>query len=91
MTTDNAGPTAGDWTKVHMVALAERAADELLGTCRTLAELGPEFEAAQNYQAFCERLDELVFECTVCNWWCGHDEHSEGEADAFVCVECGEE
>jgi hypothetical protein len=75
-------------TKVHMVALADRAAELLLGTCKTLVELGPEFEAASHYAAFAERLDEQLFECSQCGWWCGHDEHHEDEADEFVCDEC---
>jgi hypothetical protein len=74
-----------------MVALAERAAELLLGTCKSLHDLGQEFEAAQHYQPFTERLDDLVFECTVCNWWCGHDEHNENESDQFVCDECDPE
>lgn len=75
-------------TTTHMRALAEQAAERLLGTCRSLHNLGQEFEAAQHYPAFAERLDDLVFCCSVCDWWCGHDEHHEDEGDQFVCTDC---
>lgn len=54
----------------HLIALAEQAAEQLQGTCKSIPDLGEEFEDAANEQAFCNKLDELVFECQCCNWWC---------------------
>ena len=34
-----------------------------------------------------DRLDELVFECTVCNWWASNDELAESDGDN-ICLEC---
>lgn len=70
------------------VALAELAAARLAGTAKTIAQLGPEFEAAESSQAFCDRLDTLVFNCTGCDWWFEHDEMSVTED--WVCRECAD-
>lgn len=69
----------------HMIALAEQAAEQLQGTCRSIVELGEEIEDAFNEQSFCNRLDELVFECERCNWWYEISEMSE---QGWFCIEC---
>lgn len=56
-------------SKADLISLAELAADELQGTCKSLAEAG---------------LDELIFECERCNWWCEISEMSE---DGWYCDE----
>lgn len=74
--------------ETHLIALAEKAAEQLAGTCGTLARLGDEYEEAENEDAFCNRLDELVFECTRCNWWHEQSEMSEHADDEWFCTEC---
>ena len=81
---------SGDNWKPHMLALAEEAAEQLQGTCKTIVELRPEFEAAQDDQTFCDRLDEIVFECTVCNWWCEQSEMAEDCGNEWVCQDCAD-
>lgn len=66
------------------VTLAREAAERLAGTCGSVADLGPEFEAAQNDMEFCAELDSLVFECSCCGWWCEIGE----EADYRTCIDC---
>lgn len=39
-------------------------------------------------QEDCEALDELVFECTVCNNWFEQNEMAENCGDAWVCEGC---
>lgn len=74
--------------QVHMRALADQAADQLIGTCQSLHDLGVTFEACEDDATFCSRLDELAFECTVCNWWCSEDELDDDQA--IVCAECAD-
>lgn len=76
-------------TVAAMQALAEKAAAELEGTCRTLHELGDEYEDAEDSTAFCARLDELVFCCVSCNWWCGQEECNEVDGE-WRCDDCTE-
>lgn len=70
--------------------MAEIAAEKLQGTCGSLVNLGEEFEELQNDSNFCDRLDELVFECVCCNWWCGISEMSDN-VDEWICKECEED
>ena len=77
--------------KAHMISLAEQAANELQGTCKAIYELGEEFEAAADDMDFCNRLDELVFECEVCNWWYEQSEMAEREDLRWICQECNED
>lgn len=65
---------------------ATQAAEQLQGTCNAIYNLGPEFEELQNNDVFCARLDELVFCCTVCEWWREQSEMSENED--WICNEC---
>lgn len=70
------------------IKLAEQAAEQLQGTCKSIPELGEEFEDASNERSFTNRLDELVFECERCNCWCEISEMSEG---GWYCDECEED
>lgn len=69
--------------------LATEAASQLQGTCKSIPELGEEFEALLNDDAFCARLDELVFECEECGWWCEISEMSQNKE--WTCEECAPE
>ncbi|WP_047308819.1 hypothetical protein [Rhodopseudomonas palustris] len=69
--------------------MAEAAADALRGTCHGLAHLGDEHETlAASSAAYTTRLDELVFECACCGWWCDIDEMSD---DPEVCIDCSDQ
>lgn len=72
----------------HMIALAEQAAEQLQGTCKSLSDLGQEFEDAKNNQTFCNQLDELVFECQECNWWCEQSEMANRKDEEWICDDC---
>ncbi len=75
----------------HLIALADKAASELEGTCKAIYDLGPEFEDASNEQAFCNRLDELVFECQICNWWYEQSQMAVRDDEEWICQECTDE
>lgn len=65
--------------------MARDAANQLQGTCLSIANLGPKFEELQNDDVFCRTLDDLVFECEDCSWWCERGEESE---EPGVCCDC---
>lgn len=76
----------------YYAALADRAAAELTGTCQSLESLGEEFEGAINILAFTDHLDELVFCCEGCNWWCDVSELNNHTPDGIqLCHGCTEE
>lgn len=78
-------------TVAAMIALAQQAANRLQGTCGSIAALGEEYEAAENSITFCDELDQLVFCCEQCNWWCEISEMAERDDDAWICQECTDE
>lgn len=86
------GTVEGDNVRAHMIALAEKAAEELIGTCtRTLHQLGEEWnEDLENSSTFCARFDELAFECVACNWWCSQDECHDRDGE-WICEDCARE
>ena len=72
------------------IDMAHKAAEQLQGTCKSIPELGEEFEDLEDDSDFCATLDSLVFECERCNWWCEISEMSEKCADdgGWYCDEC---
>lgn len=70
--------------------MAEIAANELEGTCKSIADLGSEYVELLNNIEFCDTLDGLVFECKCCEWWFEVAEMDEDQDD-WICVECGKE
>lgn len=77
-----------NWKK-EMEARADRAAEELLGTCKGLHEVCPNDE--QDDGDFCARLDELVYECEQCGWWYEAGDGQHGMGSGFYCDDCKEE
>ena len=71
----------------------EALANYLRGTAGSIdgaleaLEMPIRYEVDMTY-ADCLMLDSKVFCCTICDWWCGADEHGENEGDDFVCAEC---
>ena len=52
-----------------------------------LANVGRE-ELADNTE-FLRILDEQIFSCPGCGWWCGQDEARESGLGEDVCRDCG--
>jgi C4-type Zn-finger protein len=70
----------------HMADLADHAAEQLQGTCQSLASLN--LEDAEDNQTFCNRLDELVFCCEQCGWWCEQSEMANRKDEEWICTDC---
>lgn len=71
------------------IATARIAAERLQDTTKSLADLGPQFEALQNNTQFCAELDSLVFECECCGWWCEACEMTDDRRECLECTEGG--
>lgn len=73
---------------MSLTAINDRAAEvaaELEGTALSLAEVATSEEI--NDSVFCALLDNHVFCCEVCSWWC-----EVGDGVDNVCADCaGEE
>jgi hypothetical protein len=64
---------------------AMEAANWLVGTCRSLE--GSEWESWQNDAVFLRALDDEVFCCDDCGWWCGTEQLD--DAVNLICEDCG--
>lgn len=74
---------------IDPVQAAEDAANRLLGSCLSLHDLGSEYEELENNEAFCARLDELVFCCEGCAWWFEASDNK--GTDELMCEDCCED
>lgn len=74
-----------------MTPTARHIAERLSGTADSLVTVLEYYGAAhlQDDAAFCEELDSLVFECSVCNWW--HDQSEMSKSEDWVCEDCSDE
>lgn len=70
----------------------EHIVNQLRGSCDSLASLGPEAEELENNTDFCAYLDERIFCCTRCGWWCDQDEEASEEHGLaeWTCRDCCE-
>lgn len=65
----------------------------LLGTCNSLHSYIDSLDEAEetffyeNETVILEYLDNLIFECDCCGWWCGLDEAVETDTGP-VCDQC---
>jgi hypothetical protein len=68
----------------------EDIAYELQGSCQSLEALLEfhEMEGAENDAAFCNALDQLVFQCEGCGWWCEISEMTDDEENDWNCTDC---
>lgn len=69
--------------------MAIKAAQQLQGSSKTIADLGEDYENLELNAEFCSKLDELVFCCTTCDNWFEQSEMSDTED--WVCEECSHE
>lgn len=68
--------------------IPEQVADDLRGTCRTLAEVLEWHDAVhiEDNADFCSGIDDLVFCCSECGWWCETSEME--DPDSWRCADC---
>jgi hypothetical protein len=72
--------------------LADMVAEELRDTAGFLSGvlIRHAIEEMQHNTEFCDRLDELVFECDGCGWWTGVEELNDDTGDR-LCNDCAED
>lgn len=68
----------------------ERIAEELRGQCLISLEDIEERDDLNFDSADYAAIDERVFLCSRCGWWCEIDEMSEEVTDEWFCNECEE-
>lgn len=61
--------------------------EELRGTCKSIHEVCTVDET--NSGPVNDAIDEEIFECSLCGWWCEHNEASEhAPPDEPFCTDC---
>lgn len=68
----------------------EQIAEELQGTCKSLYEMLEyyDMEDLEMDSEFCARLDQEIFLCEGCGWWCEMCEMTTDEANDWQCTDC---
>lgn len=70
----------------------QQLVDDLQGTCKTIEEFlpdGMEFEDLTSEDL--QFIDENIFLCEKCGWWCELSEEAESEDSDRICNECKED
>lgn len=64
--------------------------DDLRGTTKTLDQVCGDLGIDVDDLAIADHqhIDEEIFECATCGWWCGMDELSEKHEDENICTDC---
>jgi hypothetical protein len=77
-------------TPERWYAKAHAVATTLQGTCMHLEQAleQHECEDLENDSAFLLELDNTVFCCETCGWWCEQSEMAERVDDRWICQEC---
>lgn len=65
-------------------ARADALAAEIQGTANSIPE------ELLSDQPMLEALDQLIFECSECGWWCEQGEANEGPNGEDICDDCSE-
>lgn len=65
------------------------AAHDLIGTCSMSNPEWLEDLMTNGSKEALEELDDIVFECADCGWWCAAEECNE-TGDSWVCDDCDE-
>lgn len=69
-------------------ARIEEIIHDLQGTCQSLDDALEEGEDATD-PVLCAAIDEAIFLCPGCNWWCERSEgHENPTGDEDLCDDC---
>lgn len=70
--------------------LYSSVANALMGSPDSLIQVLGNYEAEylEDDQEFMEYLDEHVFNCVICGWWCPIDEIEETQSGEWACRDC---
>ncbi len=67
----------------------EEFIEQLRGTCKTIFELLPEGMGEEDLtKEDLQAIDEEIFRCESCSWWCDKTDESE---DGENCTDCNPE
>lgn len=73
-----------------MNARVAEVVEQLQGQCTlSLADVATEAEC--NDIAFCREVDDQIFECEACGWWCEISDLAEVDSDEQYCQDCQSE
>jgi len=75
--------------------------DYLQGSCKSIEEALIDvtddkvdgLESLSNWQELCSAIDDVMFLCAQCGWWCEAGDYAENQPDdcnGDICLECGE-
>lgn len=62
--------------------------ERLRGTCDSLDVRAEELGLDPMDTELCARVDQEIFCCTICGWWCDQDEADEFGAEEWSCRDC---
>lgn len=66
-------------------ARVDEVVNYLQGSCQDMDDVATEEE--RNDPEFCRAVDDHIFCCDTCGWWCEIGEQSEAEDDQ-ICDDC---
>lgn len=77
----------GDASKISAVI------DALRGTCETLDHVADQHNIDPMDASLCDAIDQEIFKCNDCGWWCEmHEEVSAfADIDEWTCRQCAVE
>lgn len=64
--------------------------DQLRGTCIPLADMLEDGEDEDD-KGLCDAIDQEIFLCPCCNWWCERVEGHESDLGEDICDDCHKE
>ena len=73
--------------------LIEQLIERLRGTCDSMQTHCEDLGLNDYDDDVCAAVDQEIFCCASCGWWCGQDEEASDEAglDEWTCRDCVEE
>jgi anaerobic selenocysteine-containing dehydrogenase len=71
-----------------------KVAEHLQGTCGTLQGALDDLYEGMNEDELTsddhQTIDQEVFQCTTCGWWCEISDNVDSESGEMICTDCGE-
>lgn len=66
--------------------------EQLRGTCDTLDNVlfREDKEHLQDHMPFLDYMDNHIFQCTQCSWWCEISEAEDSAYGELICNDCAE-
>lgn len=81
---------SSDDPKPGLVKPVQAVADRLVGTCMESVESACEDLGFDDVDGILGELDDYIFECEGCGWWCDVEELN-NTTDQNLCDECNDD